>query len=320
MTPTSKTLLAGLKKHDPRAIGRAISAVENNGDAAADLLAALDQDLINKVLVLGITGPPGAGKSTLTSSLITTLREQQKRVGIIAVDPSSPISGGAILGDRIRMMDHALDPDVVVRSMATRGRLGGLCASAGAAVRIMAAAGCETIIIETVGVGQSEMDIIRLADITLMVLAPGFGDDIQAMKAGLLEVADFLVVNKSDQHGAEALCMDMEQIFSSKQEETGIARVIQTVASEDRGIDELLASVNNFADYLRISGMKKERRSKALDAETLDWIIEMLRPRFLQAMKGNSGNKDPRIRAKELINTILATQNSPPNIFKETTL
>ncbi len=302
MTPRSETLLAGLKNHDPRAIGRAISAVENNEDAAADLLAALDQDLINNVLVLGITGPPGAGKSTLTASLIKTLRMQNQRVGIIAVDPSSPISGGAILGDRIRMMDHALDPDVVVRSMATRGRLGGLCASAGAAVRIMAAAGCSIILIETVGVGQSEMDIIRLADITLMVLAPGFGDDIQAMKAGLLEVADFLVVNKSDQPGADALCMDMEQIFLKKREESTIARVLQTVASENRGVDELLTAVNNFADYLETNGIKEERRSKALDAETLDWILEILRPRFMLAMKNNPEKKDPRIRAKELIN------------------
>ena len=302
MTPKSETLLAGLKNHDPRAIGRAISAVENNEEVAADLLAALDQDLINNVLVLGVTGPPGAGKSTLTSSLIKTLRTQNQRVGIIAVDPSSPISGGAILGDRIRMMDHALDPDVVVRSMATRGRLGGLCASAGAAVRIMAAAGCSIILIETVGVGQSEMDIIRLADITLMVLAPGFGDDIQAMKAGLLEVADFLVVNKSDQPGADSLCMDMEHIFLKKLEETAIARVLQTVASENSGIDKLLAAVNNFAEHLEASGEKEERRNKALDAETLDWILEILRPRFMEAMKNNPENKDPRIRAKELIN------------------
>lgn len=304
MTTQTETLLAGLKSHDPRALGRAISVVENNRDGAAELLAALDQDCIDRVLVLGITGPPGAGKSTLTSSLIRSLREQKTRVGIIAVDPSSPISGGAILGDRIRMMDHALDPDVVLRSMATRGRLGGLCASAGATVRIMAAAGCEIIIIETVGVGQSEMDIVRLADITLMVLAPGFGDDIQAMKAGLLEVADFLVVNKSDLPGAEALCMDMEQIFSAKQEESGIARVLQTIASENQGIVPLLSSVRNFAGHLENNGMKAQRRSKALDAETLDWIIEMLRPTFIQAMQESPEYKDPRIRAKELINTL----------------
>ncbi|MCF8056500.1 MAG: methylmalonyl Co-A mutase-associated GTPase MeaB [Desulfocapsa sp.] len=312
MISKGEELLTGLKEQDPRAIGRAISAVENNGDVAADLLAALDQDLIDKVLVLGITGPPGAGKSTLTAGMIKTIREQGQRVGIIAVDPSSPISGGAILGDRIRMMDHALDPDVVVRSMATRGRLGGLCSSAGAAVRIMAASGCEVIIIETVGVGQSEMDIVRLADITLMVLAPGFGDDIQAMKAGILEVADFLVVNKSDQPGAEALCMDMEQIFSAKVEESGITRVLQTIASENRGIDTLLATVHRFAEHLDTHGIKAQRRSQALDAETLDWILEILRPRFILAMKDNPKQTDPRIRAQELINTIHNPHNITP--------
>ena len=304
MSPKTKALLQGLAAHDPRAIGRTISAVENNTEEAAELLASLDQKRINKALVLGITGPPGAGKSTLTSSLIRTLRTQDKRVGIIAVDPSSPISGGAILGDRIRMMKHALDPDVVMRSMATRGRLGGLCASAGATVRVMAASGCEVILIETVGVGQSEMDIVRLADITLMVLAPGFGDDIQAMKAGLLEVADFLVVNKSDIAGAEALCMDMEQIFSAKKEESGIKRVLQTVATENTGIETLLETVEQFSKYIIANGIKEKRREKALDAETLDWIIEMIRPKLTEAMKKCSEKDDPRVRAQEMLNTI----------------
>lgn len=304
MTPKSEALLAGLKRFDPRSIGRAISAVENNSEEAADLLSGLDQDLIKNTLVLGITGPPGAGKSTLTSNMIRTLRQQKKRVGIIAVDPSSPISGGALLGDRIRMMEHALDPDVVVRSMATRGRLGGLCASAGAVLRIMAASGCEVILIETVGVGQSEMDIVRLADITLMVLAPGFGDDIQAMKAGLLEVADFLVVNKSDIAGADALCMDMEQIFSAKEAENGIRRVLQTVATDNTGIDALWVAVNRFAHFITVQGIKEKRRDKALDAETIDWIFEMLRPHFIQAMTTCSEKSDPRVRAQELVNTI----------------
>jgi GTPase len=308
-TATSKKLLAGLRRQDPRAIGKAISAVENNSESAADILSALDQEAMDKVLVLGITGPPGAGKSTLTSTIIRTLRKEKKRLGIIAVDPSSPISGGAILGDRIRMMEHALDPDVVLRSMATRGRLGGLCASAGAAVRIMAVAGCEIIIIETVGVGQSEMDIVRLADITLMVLAPGFGDDIQAMKAGLLEVADFLVVNKSDLPGTDALCMDMEQIFRHKQDRDGIHRVLQTVASENQGIDQLLAAIKTLAFHLESSGIKAERRHKAMDAETMDWILEILRPHFIQAMVNNPGRKDPRIRAKELIHEFSTTQD-----------
>ncbi len=307
-TAGSKALLAGIQLQDPRAIGRAISAVENNSASAEEILSSLDQNAVARVLVLGVTGPPGAGKSTLTSAMIRSLRGQGKRVGIIAVDPSSPLSGGAILGDRIRMMDHALDPDVVVRSMATRGRLGGLCASAGATVRIMAAAGCDTVLIETVGVGQSEMDIIRLADITLMVLAPGFGDDIQAMKAGLLEVADFLVVNKSDLPGADALCMDMEQVFAGKQERDGISRVLQTVAPEDKGIDQLLATIQTLQQHMEASGIKEQRRRSAMDTETLDWIIEMLRPRLILAMKNRADRQDPRIEAKELINTYFAKE------------
>ncbi len=300
---SSKELLKGLAGKDPRAIGKAISMVENNADGAADILAGLDRERIENALVLGLTGPPGAGKSTLTSSLIRALRKHKKRVGIIAVDPSSPISGGAVLGDRIRMMEHALDRDVIVRSMATRGRLGGICASAGAAVRVMAASGCDVILIETVGVGQSEMDIVRLADITLMVLAPGFGDDIQAMKAGLLEVADFLVVNKSDLGGAEALCMDMKQIFAEKEEESNIPRVLQTIASENKGITDLLASINAFADYLQTHNIKKQRRVKAMESETLDWVFEMLRPRFSRQLQTQTEQQqtDPRVRAKQLI-------------------
>jgi len=305
----SKTLLQGLKNRDPRAIGKAISIVENNGDGVTEILAGLDRRRIEDVSVLGITGPPGAGKSTLTSSLIRQLRREDKRVGIIAIDPSSPISGGALLGDRVRMMEHALDQDVVVRSMATRGRLGGLCASAGATVRIMAASGCDLVIIETVGVGQSEMDIVRLADITLMVLAPGFGDDIQAMKAGLLEVADFLVVNKSDLGGADALVMDMKQIFAAKEEESEIARVLQCVASESRGITELLDAIQRFTIYLAANNIKVQRRKKAMDGETLDWVFEMLRPVLLQKLETQSGEerKDPRMRAKEMIQQILTT-------------
>ena len=303
----SKALLKGLAGQDPRAIGRAISVVENNDNCSAEILTGLDRGRIEKALVLGITGPPGAGKSTLTSSLIHLLRADGKRVGIIAIDPSSPISGGAILGDRIRMMEHALDPDVVVRSMATRGRLGGLCASAGATVRIMAASGCEIIIIETVGVGQSEMDIVRLADITLMILAPGFGDDIQAMKAGLLEVADFLVVNKSDLGGADALVMDMKQIFAAKEEESNISRVLQCIASKNKGTQELLDSIQQLATYLSIKRIKAKRRKTAMDGETLDWVFEILRPLLTKKLEAQTEQqqKDPRLRAKELIQEML---------------
>ena len=294
-------LLEGLKQRDPRAIGRAISLVED-GDASAEvILSSLDEDLVSKATILGITGPPGAGKSTLTNSIIAQLRQQKERIGIIAIDPTSPISGGAILGDRIRMMQHATDQDVVMRSMATRGRLGGLCATAGAAVRIMASCGCSTIIIETVGVGQSEMDIIRLADITLLVLAPGLGDDIQAMKAGLLEVADLLVVNKADCAGAETLAMDLEAVVRK-----GSANPIQvsmTVATEGKGITELLDRISEVDNEHRDSGERKKRRSQAHDQEVLDWCLEILRPQLLTEIikRDLPVLGDPRLEAKKIL-------------------
>jgi LAO/AO transport system kinase len=298
---TIDRLLQGLQARDPRAIGRAISLVENGDESAELILSSLDEDLIARAMILGITGPPGAGKSTLTNSIITQLRRDQKRIGIIAVDPTSPISGGAILGDRIRMMQHATDPDVVMRSMATRGRLGGLCATAGAAVRIMAGCGCSPIIIETVGVGQSEMDIIRLADITLLVLAPGLGDDIQAMKAGLLEVADIMVVNKADCKGADILAMDLEAV--TRKGSATRTEVSMTVATESRGIVELLNRIERVDREHRDSGERHKRRRDSHDQEVLEWCLEILRPRLLAEIRNRklplSG--DPRLKAKEIL-------------------
>jgi len=298
---TIDRLLKGLKLRDPRAIGRAITLVEDGDENAQALLSALDEDLISRATILGITGPPGAGKSTLTNGIISELRQRKERIGIIAVDPSSPISGGAILGDRIRMMQHATDQDVVMRSMATRGRLGGLCATAGAAVRIMASSGCSTIIIETVGVGQSEMDIIRLADITLLVLAPGLGDDIQAMKAGLLEVADLMVVNKADCKGADILAMDLETV--TRKGSTTPTQISMTVATEGKGITELLDCIAEVDSEHRDSGERQKRRRGAHDQEVLDWCLEILRPRLLAEItqKKMSLLGDPRLKAKEIL-------------------
>lgn len=300
----SEKILRGLRERDPRGIARAISLVEENDPLSDEILSSIDDSLVDEATVLGITGPPGAGKSTLTDRIISKYRAQGKRVGVIAVDPSSPISGGAILGDRIRMMGHALDKDVVVRSMATRGRLGGLCAAAGAAVRILAGSGCSVIIIETVGVGQSEMDIIRLADITALVLAPGLGDDIQAMKAGLLEVADILIVNKADCAGAETLAMDMEAIaregVRKGKEET---KVCMTVAAEDKGIDGLLAAVETVDASHRGTGERRRRREKAYDLEVLDWALEMIKPSIIEKIEtGDHDRKGaPRLQAAKLL-------------------
>jgi LAO/AO transport system kinase len=298
---TLDRLLEGLNNRDPRAIGRAISLIEDGDENSEAILASLDESLISVATIVGITGPPGAGKSTLTNAVITELRKQGKRIGIIAIDPSSPISGGAILGDRIRMMQHATDPDVIMRSMATRGRLGGLCATAGAAMRIMASCGCATIIIETVGVGQSEMDIIRLADITLLVLAPGLGDDIQAMKAGLLEVADILVVNKADCKGADILAMDLEAV--TRQGSTTPTHVSKTVATESQGIVELLDRIDQVDSEHRDSGERKIRRRAAHDQEVLDWCLEILRPKLLaEIIKKNLPLLgDPRQKARQIL-------------------
>lgn len=300
----SEHILKGLRDRDPREIARAISLVEENDPLADEILLSLDNMLVDQAMVLGITGPPGVGKSTLTDRIISMCRSQGKRVGVIAVDPSSPISGGAILGDRIRMMGHALDKNVVVRSMATRGRLGGLCAAAGAAVRILAASGCSVIIIETVGVGQSEMDIIRLADITALVLAPGLGDDIQAMKAGLLEVADILIINKADCTGADTLAMYMEAIArEGGNKDKDKAKVCMTIASEDKGIEELLKAIETVDASHRNSGERKTRREKAYDLEVLDWALEMIKPSIIQKIeKWNHDRKgSPRLKAAKLL-------------------
>ncbi|MDH3391714.1 MAG: methylmalonyl Co-A mutase-associated GTPase MeaB [Desulfobulbaceae bacterium] len=298
---TIDRLLEGLRQRDPRAIGRAISLVENGDESAEIILSSLDENLVSQATILGITGPPGAGKSTLTNEIIARLRHQEERIGIIAIDPSSPISGGAILGDRIRMMQHATDKDVVMRSMATRGRLGGLCATAGAAVRIMASCGCSTIIIETVGVGQSEMDIIRLADITLLVMAPGLGDEIQAMKAGLLEVADILVVNKADCKGADILAMDLEAV--TRKGSATPTQVCMTVATEGKGVKELLDRIDKLDSEHRDSGERQKRRRGAHNQEVLDWCLEILRPHLLDKIikRKLSVLGDPRLKAKKIL-------------------
>lgn len=298
------SLAKSIIDRNPRAIARAISLVED-GDPRADLLLTeLDPTLLEKATVIGITGPPGAGKSTLTDKLISQYRKDGARIGVIAIDPSSPISGGAILGDRIRMMAHALDNGVVMRSMATRGRLGGLCGAAGAAARIMAGSGCSTIIIETVGVGQSEMDIIRLADITVLVVAPGLGDDIQAMKAGLLEVADLLVVNKADCPGAGSLAMEMEIVAREKPLlPENISRVSQTVATEARGIKELTETLLLVDRLQRQTGEHTRRRAQARAMEVLDWSLELVRPRLEKLIAQHDVLKtgDPRLLAARII-------------------
>jgi LAO/AO transport system kinase len=298
---SAQRLLKDIKAHNARAIGKAITIVENETELCDAFLTELDQIELPDYLVLGITGNPGAGKSTLTDKLIAHYRQESRRVGIIAIDPTSPISGGAILGDRIRMMKHATDNDVVIRSMATRGRLGGLCACAGATVRIMAAAGCNPIIIETVGVGQSEIDIVSLADISLLVSAPGLGDDIQAMKAGLLEVADLLVINKSDLPGATALYRDLQLLAHEKGRE-----ISKTIASTGEGIPALVENIKQVYQEFLSDGTLKHKRELSQKKEVVDWMIEMLRTRLeSDLVERKLANRDPRLLAKDLLKELL---------------
>lgn len=302
-------IITGIEQGLARAIGRAITLVENQqplGDAILERLASKPQQAVT----LGITGPPGAGKSTLTSCLIKAYRQAGERVGIIAIDPTSPFSGGAILGDRVRMMTHATDPQVVIRSMATRGRLGGLCSAAGAAIMIMAASGCGRVIIETVGVGQSEMDIVGLADLTLLTLAPGLGDEIQAMKAGVLEVADLLVVNKDDLPGADALVLDLHTVAHSSPQRAAIP-LCRTIADQGKGIGELVKAIQAQATALEQQGELLKRRQQRQQQEVVDWALELLRPQLHQGAAGMVKISNPRQAAATLLGELGLVDNGP---------
>ncbi len=294
-------ILRGIRQKDPRAIGRAISMVEEGDQRAGEILQTLDEEKVQMATIIGITGSPGVGKSTLVDQLISYYRRQGLRIGIVAIDPSSPVSGGAFLGDRIRMMRHTIDQDVLIRSMATRGRLGGLCAAAGAAARIMASSGCNPVIVETVGIGQAEVDVVSLADITVLVFAPGLGDDIQAMKAGLIEMADILVVNKADCPGADALVMEIESVIHGRN-----CPVCRTIALETTGIEELAAVIRDMDQKKRQNGQFAQNRQKARESEVLDWAVEMMRIRLKNQLKSQSRQikGDPRMIARKLIEEI----------------
>jgi LAO/AO transport system kinase len=302
VTQEIQSLLDEVRAKNPRAIGRAISIVEDGDPAAAEILEALEHPSVEEAIVLGVTGPGGAGKSTLTQALITHYRAAGRRVGVVAIDPSSSISGGALLGDRIRMMRHAVDQDVVIRSMATRGRKGGLCAAAGAAVRVMAYSGCGIVVLETVGVGQADLEVVGLADLTALVVAPGLGDDVQAMKAGLIELVDAIVVNKADQPGSEAVAALMQALA-----EASGRKAYCTSAVDGRGVPELADGLVALYETLRRSGRVQERRRNARYAEVIDWALELLRPEvvtWVEALRPRGG--DPRALARAVIGKMLS--------------
>ena len=250
-------------KRDRRSVARAISFVENESPESMNLLQSLYKHT-GRAYRIGVTGPPGAGKSTITNKLAKYYRSRNLRVGIIAVDPTSPFTGGALLGDRVRMTDVELDNDVFIRSMASRGSLGGLSKKAKEAADVLDAAGFDIILMETVGVGQSELDIAGAADTTIVVLVPESGDGIQAMKAGLMEIADFFVLNKADRPGADQAVMSIKLIlgFRPHNESSWLADVVKTQANEGKGIEEVAEFVEKHRKFLERGGLEQRRRSR----------------------------------------------------------
>jgi len=272
-----KTWVDRLRSGDPRALARAISTVENRSPGRSDLLKALFP-FSGHARLLGLTGAPGAGKSTLVDQLARLYRKSGQTLGIIAVDPTSPYTGGAILGDRIRMQEHHADPGIYIRSMATRGSLGGLARTTADVATVLDASGRDLILIETVGVGQDEVDIVRLADITIVILVPGMGDDVQSIKAGIMEIADIFVVNKSDRDGAEHLEREIRALQSLATRSDGwIPPIVKTIATTGAGVAELAESIRSFEEHLRQEKLGLRRNIQNWQER----LIEMLRDAML---------------------------------------
>ena len=295
-------------------MARLISLVEDASPLLREVMAALAPHT-GHAQIVGITGSPGVGKSTSTNAMVSELRRAGKRVGVLAVDPSSPFSGGALLGDRVRMQDHALDRDVYIRSMASRGHLGGLAWTTPQALRVLDAAGCDVILVETVGVGQSEVEIAGLADTTMVLLAPGMGDGIQAAKAGILEIGDLYVVNKADRDGADQVRRDLRSMLALGERPEGAWRppIVKTVAARGEGIDEVVAELDRHFQWLESSGQLAERRTRRARDEIEAIAVTALRERWGDvhgrselddlAAAVVSGASDPYAAADELLDS-----------------
>jgi LAO/AO transport system kinase len=305
-------LVEAARGGDPRAVARLISLVED-ADPALPEVAAAFAGHAGAAHVIGLTGSPGVGKSTTTNELVRSLRAAGRRVGVLAVDPSSPFTGGAILGDRVRMQDHATDAGVYIRSMSSRGHLGGLASATPQAVRVLEGAGCDVVLVETVGVGQAEVEVASLADTTLVLLAPGMGDAIQAVKAGILEIADIFVVNKADRDGADATYRDIQGMIALGERTPGGWRpaVLRAVASRNEGIDEILATIDKHRSWLVEHGELARRRQARAAAEIEAIALATVRDRIGSLREGTAlpaladavanGELDPHTAARNLL-------------------
>jgi LAO/AO transport system kinase len=308
-------LIARARDGDPRAVARLVSLVED-GDPALPRIAAALAPYAGHARILGLTGSPGVGKSTTTNELVRALRATGQRVGVLAVDPSSPFTGGAILGDRVRMQDHATDPGVYIRSMSSRGHLGGLSAATPQAVRVLEGAGCDVVLVETVGVGQAEVEVASLADTTLVLLAPGMGDAVQAAKAGILEVADVFVVNKADRDGADSTYRDIQGMIGLAERKPGEWRpqVVRAVAVRGEGIDDVVAAIEKHRRWLDEHGELQARRERRAAAEIEAIAVGVLRERMgtlrggaalgVLAARVAAGELDPYAAADDLLKGI----------------
>ncbi len=277
---TIQTWADQIRAGDPRSLARAISIIEDNAPEALELLKALFP-FTGKARVIGLTGAPGAGKSTLVDQLAREYRKQERKIGIIAVDPTSPYTGGAILGDRIRMQAHHADQGIFIRSMATRGFLGGLARTTADVASVLDASGKDNVLIETVGVGQDEIDIVRLADVTVVILVPGMGDDVQTIKAGIMEIADIFVINKSDREGADRVEREIRAMQSlAMRKDNWTPPIVKTVATEAKGIPELAATIASYETFLQ----KQDLLLKRKISNWRERLVEMLRESLLDRL------------------------------------
>ncbi len=293
-----------IRAGEVRAISRAITAIENHDPAADELLRSLFFST-GRAYMIGVTGAPGTGKSTLVDRLAASYRKQGKTVGVIAVDPTSPFTGGAILGDRIRMQGHSHDEGIFIRSMATRGFLGGLARATADVSLLLDASGKDIIIIETVGVGQDEVDIVRLASCTLVVVVPGLGDDVQNMKAGLMEIGDIFVLNKSEREGSDRVEQQLQAMLQLAPDRFGWhSEIVRTVATENRGVDALVAGIERFRKHAETAPELRAR-------ETDHWrrrLIEMLEARLIERLLGS---KESEARLTHLAQQVAARKTDP---------